>query len=204
MKLINMKLLVLFNIFNIITLVTSFLCHQGLKPYHKAIGKWNLVGSSNEKYNKANVIIRIMPTKKEKLSVTWIKQTSLGLLVIKDCLKGDICVEKCESVSCVSNYSFKAKNYQVSLIDILGIEIPKIINIQKPLTEKCNKDVYWNLDNNLLLVNIEDNDYVFTRDIVKKETSNSIRLDYFIISQLLGYILIKEIEKIHLLRSLDI
>ncbi len=175
-------------------------CNSFFEPHYKGVGSWSLRGTSNVKYQQARINLYIMPKRDgNNLAVNWIKQDNIGPVVIKDIVQGEINIEECDEVTCNSNYCFTAEDYSISLVTILGIGIPSIIKIKQPIDEKCNKEITWSLDDNLLLLKFSDDDYIFSRDVNKTDSLNVIRLDHFILSQFLGYIFFKVVDKMHIL-----
>jgi hypothetical protein len=187
-------------LFGLLFFTIIILCQSFFEPQYKSVGSWSLRGTSNVKYQQARINLYIMPKRDcSNLSINWVKQDNIGPVVIKDIIEGEIKIEECNEIICNSNYYFTAEKYSVSLVTILGIGIPSVINIKQPINDKCNKDITWSLDDNLLLLKFSDDDYIFSRDVGKTESLNVITLDHFILSQFLGYIFFKSIDKLHML-----
>jgi hypothetical protein len=188
-----MKFLLLLIVYNLYSVYSFF------EPYYKGVGKWYLRGTSNIKHQNSNIYISIMPKYNDtNLSIEWIKKKSLGPVIIKDIVQGEIKISECNDLMCMSNYNFEAENFTKTLVTIFGISIPSIIKFEQPINDVCNKEIKWSMENDFLLLRMYDNDYIFSKDLCNENIS-LIRLDHFIITQLLGYIFFKSIDKLHIL-----
>ncbi len=177
-----------------------FKSYSFFEPHYKGVGSWSLRGTSNNKHQHVDINLYIMPTQnRNNLSINWVKQNTFGPLVIRDIIEGEINFDDCKEAANNSDYNFIAEKYSISLITILGILIPSIINIEQPINERCNKEITWTLEENLLLLKISDHDYIFSRDVSQIDNLNLIRLENFLTTQLLGYIAFKLIDKMHLM-----
>ena len=183
-------LTVLFSIFNS---ATAF-----LPAMYKSIGFWILSGTSNKNHEDKCIKLFIMPENNgDDINIKWTKHNQVGQFLYDDSVQGKIHDIICNEVECQSVYKFEAQKYTISVINVLGIAVPKI-SIERPITDSCNQDVKWHLKNDVLFVKMHECDYVFTRNITREKLS-VVRLDHFILTQFLGYIFFKLIDKIHML-----
>ena len=170
-------------------------------PLYKGVGCWNLKGTSSTKFDKYfRVNLHVVPKKKSAdLQINWIQQVNVGPVVVKDVIEGEIKETVCNINECSSFYKFNANKYSISIINILGIGLPPSCNIKKPLKKKYNvKNISWEIDGDILFIQMNKDYFVFSRNTAA-ETMNVIRLDQFIMSQILGYLFVKLIDKLHLL-----
>lgn len=186
-------LIILSAIFNICVNVEAF-----LPPMYKSIGFWILSGTSNKDHEDKCIKLYIMPENDtDNINIKWTKHNQVGPFLYDDSVQGKIEDIVCNEIECHSVYKFEAKKYTISVINILGIAVPNI-TIERPITDNCNQDVKWLIKNDVLFVKMHECDYVFTRNITKEKLS-VVRLDHFILTQFLGYIFFKLIDKIHML-----
>lgn len=169
-----------------------------LQPMHKGIGIWILSGTSNRNHEDKCIKLHIMPKNNcDNLCIKWIKHNQIGPFVYNDSVQGIIEDIECNEIECHSIYKFQAKKYTISVINVLGIEVPKVC-IERPIKDSCNQDIKWHLKNDVLFVKMYDSDYIFTRNIGKERIS-VVRLDHFVLTQFLGYLFFKIIDKFHIL-----
>ncbi len=198
------KLSFLIQILNLFHEFTSFAFRTDV-PKYKTIGMWNLKGTSCLKYQDKNINLQVVPkTNCKNLKINWIKQENFGPLILKDNLEGTICCNKIinknfdKKMKYIYEYNFKPKKYFISLTNIIGINIPLFINFEKNLEERFNvNNIKWELQNDLLFIEINEEHFIFSRS--QHTNIQAIRLDHFIVSQILGYLLFKLIDKLHLL-----
>jgi hypothetical protein len=199
------KLSFLTQILNIYIISLSCVAFQTDIPKYKTIGMWNLKGTSCLKYQDKNINLQIIPkTNCKNLKINWIKQDTFGPLILKNNLEGTICCNKTknkkfDNKKYVYSYNFKPKKYFISITNIIGINIPFFINFEKNLEERFTVDnIKWDLHYDLLFIEINEEHFIFSRGSLYTNIP-SIRLDHFIVSQILGYLLFKLIDKLHLL-----
>ena len=187
----------------IILLNINFISYgfQSNIPKYKTIGVWNLQGTSSLKYQNSKINLQIIPKNNcNNLKIQWTKQDNIGPIIYKDILEGVIYCNKKKNINLKNIYVYKfiPNKYYVSVITIFGIYIENIVIKNMLIEKRYNIDnIKCNLQNEILVIEINNEHYIFQRNM--SSNIQMIRLDYFIVSQILGYIIVKLIDHLHII-----
>lgn len=184
----------------LLLLLLSPLVNCFIAPVFKSVGCWFLKGTSSTKFEKYQRIqLNIVPIKHTRdLRIHWIQEKDLGPLVYKNVIAGEILQAHCDDEGCSALCTFQAKTHSVELINLFGVVLPTV-PLQQPVQEEHNvDDIAWDVDNEILFIEMACEYYIFVRKPISNNREN-IRMNQFIISQLLAYLFVKAVDHLNLL-----